>query len=90
MPWGTAVAVDVARKLDVPRMLLVVNKALPSYDFAALRMQVEETYGATVAGVLPLSEDVAGLASSDLFSLRDPDHAWSRELRAIAEQVMAQ
>jgi MinD-like ATPase involved in chromosome partitioning or flagellar assembly len=87
---GTAVTVDVARRLDVPRMLLVVNKALVSYDFAALRKQVEETYDATVAGILPLSEDVAGLASSDLFSLRQPDHPWSRELRAIADQVMAQ
>ena len=86
---GTAVTVDVARKLDVPSLLLVVNKALTSYDFAEVRRQVEDTFGAPVAGVLPLTEDVARLASAGLFTLREPDHPWSRELRAIAEQVMA-
>src|SRR5262249_16758591 len=37
---GTAVTVEVARKLHVARMLLVVNKALPSVNFTALREQV--------------------------------------------------
>ena len=86
---GTAVTVEVARKLDVPRMLLVVNKALPSFDFAALREQVERAYQTPVVGILPLNDEVALLASSDVFSLRSPDHPWSRELRQIAAQLMA-
>ena len=84
---GTAVTVEVARKLDVPRMLVVVNKALTEYDFAALREQVERTYDVPVAGILPLSEDVARLASSDLFSLCYPDHDWSRVIHQIADRV---
>jgi hypothetical protein len=67
----------------------VVNKALPSFDFAALRQQVIDTYHAPVAGVLPLSEDVVRLASAGLFTLRFPEHQWSHELRSIAQQVMA-
>jgi MinD-like ATPase involved in chromosome partitioning or flagellar assembly len=86
---GTAVTVDVARKLDVPNMLLVVNKALVTFDFAQLKKQVEDTYQATVAGVLPLSEEVVRLASADLFSLRFPDDPWSVEVRKIAQQIMA-
>jgi MinD-like ATPase involved in chromosome partitioning or flagellar assembly len=86
---GTAVTVDVARKLDVQRLLMVVNKALPSFGFAALRQQVTDTYKAPVAGVLPLSEDVVRLASGGIFSLRFPEHQWSHELRTIAQQVMA-
>lgn len=86
---GTAVTVDVARKLDVPHMFLVVNKALSSYDFDALRAEVEKTYGAKVAAVLPLSEDVARLQSSDLFSIRYPDHPFSVALREIADMVEA-
>jgi MinD-like ATPase involved in chromosome partitioning or flagellar assembly len=86
---GTAVTVEVARKLDVPRMSLVVNKALPSFDFGALREQVERAYQAPVAGVLPLDGEVARLASGDIFSLRSPDHPWSREVRAIAAHLMA-
>jgi MinD-like ATPase involved in chromosome partitioning or flagellar assembly len=85
---GTAVTVDVARMLDVPKLLLVVNKALSSFDFAALQKQVADTYHANVAGVLPLSEDMIRLGSSDIFCIRYPDHELSAEIRAIAERVM--
>lgn len=85
---GTAVTVDVARKLEVPKMLLLVNKVLQSFDFDAMREQVSKTYNATVAGVLPLSEDMVQMASSDLFCLRFPNHAFSREMEKVAKQVM--
>src|SRR4029077_5024448 len=48
---GTAVTVEIARKLNVTQMILVVNKALKSLDFAALKQQVEKTYQAPVAAV---------------------------------------
>jgi hypothetical protein len=41
-----------------------------------------------VAGILPLTEDVAALGSADLFSLVDPDHAWSVAIRQIAQTIM--
>ncbi len=85
---GTAVTVDVARKLEVPMMFLVVNKALSSMDFNHLRQQVEQTYDAVVAGVLPLSEDVVQLASGGIFSLRFPDHAWSKEIGRVAQCIL--
>jgi len=86
---GTAVTVDVARKLEVPNLFLVINKALTSYDFDALRKQVEEIYGAKVAAILPLSEDVARLQSSDIFALRYPEHPFSKSIRNIAALVKA-
>lgn len=86
---GTAVTVEVARKLEVPRMLLVVNKALPILDFESLQQQVEKTYKATVAGVIPLSEEMIQLASSDIFCLRYPNHPVSQVMEKIARQVMA-
>jgi MinD-like ATPase involved in chromosome partitioning or flagellar assembly len=86
---GTAVTVDVARKLSVPDMLLVVNRVLESFDFDAVREQVEQTYKIPVAGVLPSSDDLIRLASSDIFSLRYPDHRWSREIAHIADALMA-
>jgi MinD-like ATPase involved in chromosome partitioning or flagellar assembly len=84
---GTAVTVEVARKLEVPALLLAVNKVLPSFDFDAVREQVERTYDAKVAGILPLSEEIVRLASSDVFSLRHPDHPWTQEIRRIADQI---
>src|SRR5207247_5664587 len=71
---GTAVTVEVARKLEVPNLMLVVNKVLPSADFEGLRQQVESAYGATVAALLPLTEDLVRMGSGDLLSLRQPDH----------------
>lgn len=86
---GTAVTVEVARKLDVPRMLMVVNKALPSFDLDAMKKQVEQTYQAPVAGILPLSEDMVRLGSKSVFCLEFPDHPLTQRIREIAQQVMA-
>jgi MinD-like ATPase involved in chromosome partitioning or flagellar assembly len=86
---GTAVTVDVARKLDVPHLLLVVNMALSSYDFDDLQQQIETIYSAQVATILPLSEDVARLQSADIFSLRYPDHPFSQAIREIVAHVEA-
>jgi MinD-like ATPase involved in chromosome partitioning or flagellar assembly len=85
---GTAVTVDIARGLDVPNLFIVVNKALTRYDFAAMKQTIEQTYNAPVAGILPLTEDMADLGSADIFSLRFPDHPWSIALREIAEAVL--
>ena len=86
---GTAVTVDVARKLDVPHLFLVINKALSSYDFDDLRQQVETIYDGPVATILPLSEDVARLQSADIFSLRYPDHPFSQGIQEIVAHIEA-
>jgi MinD-like ATPase involved in chromosome partitioning or flagellar assembly len=86
---GTAVAVDVARKLEVPQLRLVVNKALPRYDAARLREDISTTYDANVAGVLPLSEDVASNASGNIFLALHPNHLWSQEVMKIADDILA-
>jgi septum site-determining protein MinD len=85
---GTAVTVDIARSLDVPQLLLVVNKALVRYDFNQVRDQIQKAYGAPVAGVLPLTEDMVDMQSADIFSLRFPNHLWSRTMRGIAETIL--
>jgi len=85
---GTAVAVDVARKLEVPKMLLVVNKALPAFNFGALRQQVQKAYNTTVAGILPVCEEMFHLGSSDIFCLRYPNHFWTQEVNAIAKYIL--
>lgn len=84
---GTAVTVDVARKLDVPALYLVINKALSSYDFDDLRDQAQRTYNSEVVAIIPLSEDVARMQSSDIFSLRYPDHPVSQAIRNIVTAI---
>jgi septum site-determining protein MinD len=84
---GTAVTVDIARRLQVPELLLVVNKVPASADRDAVAADVSAAYSATVAGVLPLSEDIASNASGGLFSITNPDHVWSRTIADIARRL---
>ncbi len=86
---GTSVTVDIARSLDVPNLFLLVNKALPKYDFAKIKKDIEREFNAPVTGVLPLTFDMADNASQDLFSLRYPDHEWSRALQSVVEAVLS-
>ena len=86
---GTAVTVEVARKLDVPRLLLVVNKVPTSFDFSEVKARVEKTYRCEVAGVLPHSEEMMTLASSGIFVLRYPNHPVTGILKQIAARVIA-
>ena len=84
---GTAVTVDVARKLGVPTLYLMVNKVPRGVDVDDLREQMTAAYGAETAAILPLSEEVVQNASSGLFSLTQPDHPWSQQIRGVAERL---
>jgi MinD-like ATPase involved in chromosome partitioning or flagellar assembly len=86
---GTAVTVELAKKLDVPNMMLVINKALPSMNFAELRAKVEKIYDVPVAAVLPLTTELVQLASSGLISLAHPDLEVSREMKKVAARILA-
>ncbi|WP_421656044.1 MinD/ParA family ATP-binding protein [Leptothermofonsia sp. ETS-13] len=85
---GTAVTIDVARQLNVRRMLLAINKAHSKLNLDALKQKVEETYNETVAGVFPLSEDVVQLASEGVFCVKYPEHPVSQEFHKVAQQII--
>lgn len=84
---GTAVAVELARRLEVPQMFLILNKVPPASDLAALRERVEGMYQAEVAAVLPLNTEMVRLASSDIFCQRFPEHPFSQELQQLAKRL---
>lgn len=84
---GTAVTVDVARKLRVPKMFLVMNKVLSSFNFTDLQQQVENIYNVSVVGILPLSEDMVQLGSKDIFAVQYPEHPISQTIQKIAVQI---
>jgi MinD-like ATPase involved in chromosome partitioning or flagellar assembly len=81
---GTAVAVDVARRLGVPRMYLVINKVPEALDFIELKAHAERVYQCKVAAVLPHSDDLMLLASRSIFALEYPDHPLTAQYRQIA------
>lgn len=86
---GTAVTIDVARKLDVPRLLLVVNKTPQSYDEEDVRSKVEQAYNCKVTAILPHSDDMMALASSGIFALRYPDHPITLRLKTVIAELLS-
>ena len=85
---GTGVTVEVARKLSVPNMLLVVNKVPAAFAPAEVKARVEHAYNAPVAAVLPHSDEMMTLASADVFVTRFPDHPITAMLREIAQGLI--
>lgn len=86
---GTSVTVSVARRLRVPRMVLVVNKTPPIFDFGEVEKRVEQTYDCEVAAVMPHSDELMVLSSAGIFALRYPDHEVTGLYRKIATRLMA-
>jgi MinD-like ATPase involved in chromosome partitioning or flagellar assembly len=85
---GTGVTVEVARKLDVPRMVLVLNKVPPIFNEEEVKLRVEQTYNVPVAAIFPHSDEMMILASEGIFVLRFPDHLISRRFRQLAAALM--
>ncbi len=84
---GTIVTVDVAKKLAVPKMLMVVNKVPSTFDLDDVRTRVEQTYDATVGAVFPHSDEMMTLASSGIFSIRYPDSPVTKAMRSLVDQL---
>ena len=86
---GTSVAVSVARKLKVPRMVLVVNKTPSVFDPADVKQHVETTYNCEVAAVLPHSDELMVLSSAGIFALRYPDHPVTALYQQLATRLIS-
>lgn len=86
---GTAVTTELARRLEIPEILMVVNKVPPGMDTVQLRERVEQMFQAEVAALLPMNFEIVRLASSGLFVNRFPDHPMSIGLKQVAERIMA-
>jgi septum site-determining protein MinD len=85
---GTAVTIEVSRKLGVPHLILVMNKVLASMDQSALRKDVERSFAAELGAVLLLSEDMLRLGSAGIMSLKFPDHQFTKAVAGLAARIV--
>ena len=86
---GTAVTAELARRLEIPEMLMIVNKVPTGIDIAQLRERVEKSFQAEVVALLPMNNEIVRLASSGIFVNRFPDHPMTLGLKQVAARVMA-
>ena len=84
---GTAVTVEVARKLEVRQLVMVLNKVMPSVIARGFVEEVTRAYGAQVVGVLPEAPEMLELGSEGLFTLKFPDHPLSAAIREVAARL---
>jgi MinD-like ATPase involved in chromosome partitioning or flagellar assembly len=85
---GTAVVVEVARKLDAPRFILSVNQTPHYFDFADVKAQMEKTYRCEVGVVMPYSDEMMGLGGSSVFARRYPSHTITLALRHLMNRLL--
>lgn len=86
---GTAVALQVARKLDSPNTMLLVNKVLPSYDLQSVKEQVQNKYQVPVIGVFPSTDEMIQLGSAGIFCLEYPNHPFTVQLNQVTDEMLA-
>ena len=86
---GTGVTIELARRLKVQNLLILVNKVPQSLNREQLKKKVEDTYKCPVAAIIPHSEEMMLLASMGVFVTRYPDHAITKLYRQTAEQLLA-
>lgn len=86
---GTTVTVEVARKLGVPKMMLVLNKVPAAVAGDELKRRVEDIYKCDVAALLTHSEEMMALGSGGIFVQQYPDDPISNALREAASRLLA-
>jgi MinD-like ATPase involved in chromosome partitioning or flagellar assembly len=86
---GTALIVDVARELEVPRLVMIINEVPLNFDFAEVAATVEKNYGCMVGAVLPFTGEMMALVGRGLFVIEYPAHPVTAALKQVTSQLVA-
>lgn len=84
---GTAVILELARKLAIPEIHLVVNFVTETHWPKAIKAELQQSYGFDVAAILPNSEDMLASSIRDIFVLAFPQHPLTLALQNLVEQL---
>lgn len=82
-----AVMIEVARSLGVPQIFLVPSCVLSDMSSQSVYDELQTAFDAEVAGILPFSEEIVGLASNGVFVLHYPDHRLTQAVQTIATHI---
>ncbi len=85
---GTHITVEVARKLRIKRMMLIVNKTPKIFNLDSVKAEVSQTYNCEVGAVLPHSDAMMNLGSAEIFVLRYPQDPITGALKELASSLM--
>jgi len=81
---GTSVTMQIAQKLEVPEIKLIVNKSPSLFNPEMVRTKVEEAFGTNVAALLQHSDEVMALAGNGIFALESPNDPFTEQIKQTA------
>ena len=84
---GTTVALEIAHKLNAPKISLVVNKLLSKYSPDDVKEQIAQIFQVPVMGVFPMAEAMIDLGSKGIFVLEYPQHPYTDAIKRVAAIV---
>lgn len=86
---GTGIAVEVARSLEVPRLMLILNKMPATLDASTVKASLERTFNCEVAAVLPHSDRMMELGSDEVFAKKFPSDPITQALARVVESLLS-
>jgi MinD-like ATPase involved in chromosome partitioning or flagellar assembly len=84
---GTAVTVDMIRRLQIPAIHLVLNDVQDSLNVEDVRLQLEQTYHCASSIVINHTVDLMTLPGGQLFVMRYPKHPLTIQINELASQI---
>jgi len=83
---GAQVTAEIAKKMKLTTYI-VMNKVHHFWQKEKLMRKVNKAFNLPVAGVLPFTDKLMLTASEYIFTMKDPDSNFSREIQRIAATV---
>ncbi|MFQ3536120.1 MAG: hypothetical protein SNJ58_09585 [Aggregatilineales bacterium] len=83
---STSVLLEIAERLGVPLISLIVNRVPPEFTQAEVKLRVEQTYKRSVTVVVPETPDLSG--RTGLIALHNPSHAFSAACSVAAAALL--
>jgi MinD-like ATPase involved in chromosome partitioning or flagellar assembly len=85
---GTGVTVEVVRRLNIPRITLVINEVPASLDPAEIAAADCRAIGCPVSAIIPHLDELVALANRDLFVASYPAHPFTLALQNVAQAMI--
>ncbi|MGD1907813.1 MAG: MinD/ParA family protein [Leptolyngbyaceae cyanobacterium] len=82
-----AVLLGIIQKLEIQTTWLIPSQVLPMIDLEAITTKLTQTYQLPIGAILPLSEEMVGLASGGLFCLHYPQHDLTKVMMGLAQRL---
>jgi MinD-like ATPase involved in chromosome partitioning or flagellar assembly len=80
---GVATAIEVARRLESTRIVMLVNDVSPTFDEQQVQNEIEHTYKCP-AFILPHADELLAMAGKGVFVLQYPAHPFTVALKQAA------